>query len=46
MTLPTRRHFLSAAALALLPALATAQAWPTKPVRLVVAYPPGGRGAW
>ncbi len=42
MTLPTRRHFLSAAALALLPALATAQAWPTKPVRLVVAYPPGG----
>ncbi len=42
MTLPTRRHVLSAAALALLPALATAQAWPTKPVRLVVAYPPGG----
>ena len=42
MTLPTRRHVLGAAALALLPALATAQAWPAKPIRLVVAYPPGG----
>ena len=42
MTLPSRRHVLGAAALALLPALATAQAWPAKPIRLVVAYPPGG----
>ena len=42
MTLPTRRHVLGAAALALLPALAIAQAWPAKPIRLVVAYPPGG----
>jgi tripartite-type tricarboxylate transporter receptor subunit TctC len=42
MTLSTRRHVLGAAALALLPALATAQNWPAKPIRLVVAYPPGG----
>ena len=42
MTLPSRRHVLGAAALVLLPAFATAQAWPAKPIRLVVAYPPGG----
>jgi tripartite-type tricarboxylate transporter receptor subunit TctC len=42
MSLPSRRHVLGAAALALLPAFATAQAWPAKPVKLVVAYPPGG----
>jgi tripartite-type tricarboxylate transporter receptor subunit TctC len=44
-TLPTstRRSLLAAAALALVPALATAQAWPTgKPIRIIVAYPAGG----
>ena len=39
----SRRRLLSAGALcALAPALARAQAWPTKQVRLIVAGPPGG----
>jgi tripartite-type tricarboxylate transporter receptor subunit TctC len=36
-----RRLLLAAPALAL-PGLARAQAWPSRPVRIVLAYPPGG----
>src|SRR5258708_263870 len=42
---PTRRDMLrygSAAALAALPAQAVAQAWPTKPIRIICTYPAGG----
>lgn len=51
MTHPQRRHWLSAAfsALALAATLATpmaaqaqAEAWPNKPIKLIVPYPPGG----
>ncbi len=36
------RKFLALAALALLPVAAFAQQWPTKPVRFLIPYPPGG----
>jgi tripartite-type tricarboxylate transporter receptor subunit TctC len=46
MKLPHRRHFLHlAAGAAALPAMsqaATAQAYPARPVRIIVGYPPGG----
>jgi tripartite-type tricarboxylate transporter receptor subunit TctC len=34
--------FLAAAALAVLPAIVSAQSYPTKPIRLVVPFPPAG----
>ncbi len=37
-----RRRALLATPLIALPALARAQAWPARPVRIVLAYPPGG----
>lgn len=39
---PTRRRFNLAAAVALATPAAFAQAWPAKPIRLIVPYPPGG----
>ena len=42
---PTRRDVLrygSAATLAALPAPAIAQAWPSKPIKIIVTYPAGG----
>ena len=42
---PTRRDVLrygSATALAALPAPAIAQAWPSKPIKIICTYPPGG----
>lgn len=41
-THPTRRSFNLAAAAALATPAAFAQAWPAKPIRLIVPYPPGG----
>ena len=38
----SRRTLLAAAAASLLPTLSLAQAWPTRPIRLVVAGPAGG----
>ena len=41
----TRRHLMltaAAACLALAPGLALAQAYPSKPISLIVSFPPGG----
>ena len=37
-----RRRAVFAAPVLALPAVARAQAWPSRPVRIVIAYPPGG----
>ena len=47
MSTPRRRHLLALGAIAALAAAlpaapALAQAWPTKPLTLVVPFPPGG----
>jgi tripartite-type tricarboxylate transporter receptor subunit TctC len=46
MKLPRRRQFLhlaaGAAALPGMSSIARAQAYPTRPVRIIVGYPPGG----
>jgi tripartite-type tricarboxylate transporter receptor subunit TctC len=41
-TLRRLRAFGVALCAALLPALAAAQAWPSKPIKVIVGYPPGG----
>ena len=40
--LPLRRHLLPALALAALCSGASAEAWPAKPIRVIVPFPPGG----
>ncbi len=42
MTTQTTRRLLLAAPLLAIPCLATAQAWPSRTIRLIVPYPPGG----
>lgn len=42
MTRPTRRALFAVAALGTLAAPARAQGWPTRPIRLIAPFPPGG----
>ena len=41
-SLLSRRHAIAALALSLATGAAFAQAWPAKPIRLIVPFPPGG----
>lgn len=40
--LPSRRTWLTTALCSALPAWAQSPGWPSKPIKLIVAYPPGG----
>ena len=42
MSMISRRGLLAATALMMAPAMARAQAWPTKQIRMIAPYPPGG----
>jgi tripartite-type tricarboxylate transporter receptor subunit TctC len=42
MPMMSRRHVMAAGALVAAPSVVRAQAWPTKQIRMIAPYPPGG----
>ena len=42
MSMISRRQLLAASALAIAPSVGRAQAWPSKQIRMIAPYPPGG----
>ena len=42
MSMISRRQLMAATALMAAPSLARAQAWPSKQIRMIAPYPPGG----